>query len=521
MPICGILSDTGTRKCFDHPRRMTRALEMKKKRLLLTAAMTALLSGCLALTMMACAPGHPDGETTAETSAGQNRGTTEETTVLEETTVYMTEEITTAAETAAETAEETTTADTAEETSAEEETTQPPEETVSLGIKAESLQEIMQNLFTATRSTRETVLFMEKGDVRSLLFPIEAVEAVTSYDGSIVYTEGVDYVVEDGKLRVTENSAIPCITAEVYYNQPDSIISAVNPATGEMTPIIWGEGQMKAWQVSVTYTHSSPWEGYTQESYAEVYKVFLQKLTAGEDVTLIFYGDSITWGANSSFLENLEPKQGSYTILLTEALADLFGYTVRYVDAAAEMEEFGFAAVPAENYVAGERGTITYVNAGIGGWASQNGTQNFKKTVKVLAEKYGCDLFVLAFGMNDGVTTANATKKHAKNMIGALEKICPDVSVLLVSSMTPHTGSSWDHASIGQQEEKLLLLAEECRREGRPCAVACVNSVSKAVQEHKVFSDYTGNNINHPNDWFYRVYAQTLLQALVGYENMD
>jgi hypothetical protein len=33
--------------------------------------------------------------------------------------------------------------------------------------------------------------------------------------------------------------------------------------------------------------------------------------------------------------------------------------------------------------------------------------------------------------------------------------------------------------------------------------------------------DESGNNINHPNDWFYRVYAQTLLQTLIGYENMN
>ena len=48
-----------------------------------------------------------------------------------------------------------------------------------------------------------------------------------------------------------------------------------------------------------------------------------------------------------------------------------------------------------------------------------------------------------------------------------------------------------------------------------------MTSVSQAILKHKDFHDYSGNNINHPNDYFVRVYAQTLLQTVVGYENMN
>ena len=48
-----------------------------------------------------------------------------------------------------------------------------------------------------------------------------------------------------------------------------------------------------------------------------------------------------------------------------------------------------------------------------------------------------------------------------------------------------------------------------------------MTAVSLDVLKHKEFKDYTGNNINHPNDFFSRVYAQVLLQALIGYENMN
>jgi K+-sensing histidine kinase KdpD len=90
------------------------------------------------------------------------------------------------------------------------------------------------------------------------------------------------------------------------------------------------------------------------------------------------------------------------------------------------------------------------------------------------------------------------------------------VVMLIVAIMTGTLTTA-----IKQQEKQLLNLAKSYRNDGNAVAVACVHSVSVAVQEHKTFNDYSGNNINHPNDWFYRVYAQTLLQTLIGYENMN
>jgi lysophospholipase L1-like esterase len=285
-------------------------------------------------------------------------------------------------------------------------------------------------------------------------------------------------------------------------------------------PMFWGESQVKAWQVAVTYNHDAAWEGFVQESQLEIYQNFVKKLVAGEDVTLFFYGDSITWGACSTYIENVEPKQGAYAMLFTEALADLFGYKVKYVNTGLSAS-MPCHPVPTTEYVGGERGTITYVNTAIGGWNSADGVSNFDKFVGEQVEKYGCDLFVLGYGMNDGGFSAGTTKANAKKIIDKLLEIKPETSVLLVSTMTPHTKSNWDFDAIKQQEKHLDSLAKAYRKDNIPCAVARVHSVSVAIQEHKTFNDYSGNNINHPNDWFYRVYAQTLLQTVIGYENMD
>ncbi len=464
---------------------------MNKKNRILTAVAVMLLSGLVAVGMASCDSNTAEPETTVgEVTAEVTEAPTEP------VTEAPTEEVTT------------------EEVTTEEETTMSVKDQLGLDVKDEDLKDVMQSIFAGTQSLKETVMFLDKGEVKSLLFPIKEIVSVTSYDGKTVYEEGKDYVIEDGKLKVTEDSSIKVITSEKYYNHSGSLI------TMNGKPMFWGESQVKAWQVSVTYTHDAAWEGFMQESQLEIYKDFVGKLVAGEDVTIFFYGDSITWGACSTYLENVEPKQGAYAMLFTEALADLFGYTVKYVNT-------GLAAampchpVPTADYVAGERGTITYVNTAIGGWTSNDGVTNFDKFVGEQVEKYGCDLFVLGYGMNDGGFGAGTTKANAKKMIDALYEIKPEASVMLVSTMTPHTGSNWDHASIQQQEKQFLSLAKSYVKDGKPVSVACVNSVSVAIQEHKTFNDYSGNNINHPNDWFYRVYAQTLLQTLIGYENMN
>ena len=471
---------------------------MNKKNRILTALAAILLAGVTAVGLMACdtTPDEPDTtDTTVEATAEPTEPETEAPTEPE--TEAPTEEATT------------------EEVTTEEVTTEVPiKDQLGFDVKDEDLKDVMQNIFSGTQSLKETVMFLDKGEVKSLLFPIKSIVSVTSYDGKTTYEEGKDYVIEDGKLKITENSSIKVITSEKYYNHPGSLI------TMNGKPMFWGESQVKAWQVSVTYEHDAAWEGYVQESQLEVYQNFVKKLIAGEDVTVFFYGDSITWGACSTYLEGVEPKQGAYSMLFTEALADLFGYKVKYINTGLQAS-MPCHPVPATEYVGGERGTITYVNTAIGGWNSADGVTNFDKFVKQQVEKYGCDLFVIGYGMNDGGFGAGTTKANVKKMIDGMYEIKPEVSVMIVSTMTPHTGSNWDFDAIKQQEKQLESLAKQLRKDDKAVAVACVHSVSKAIQEHKTFNDYSGNNINHPNDWFYRVYAQTLLQTLIGYENMN
>ena len=162
---------------------------MNKKNRILTALAAILLAGVTAVGFTACdnTPDQPDTtpDTTVEATAEPTEPETEAPTEPEPETEAPTEEVTT------------------EEVTTEEVTTEAPlKDQLGLDIKDENMIEAMQNIFGGTTSVKETVMFLDKGDVKSLLYPIKSIVSVTSYDGKKVYEEGKDYVVEDGKLKI-------------------------------------------------------------------------------------------------------------------------------------------------------------------------------------------------------------------------------------------------------------------------------------------------------------------------------
>ncbi len=476
---------------------------MNKRSATLLAAL--LLAGMTILGMASCTT---DNNAPAETTGADTQVETPADTEPESETEPETVPETPAAtetEPAPETQPDTETeAETMPET--ETETTWAPDVSMS------ELDPLMQPIFLGSSVKNETVMFIDSTDVKTLLYPIDTVISVTSFDCKKTYEEGKDYVVENGQLKLVEGSSIPVITPAKYYNVAGSLLQT--NYNGKPTLTHWGEARaMIDWQININYTHTSTWEGKTQPCELSTYETFLKKLEAGEDVTVFFYGDSITYGANATWLSNYEPQQYPYTILFTEALADLFDYTVHY--------EQGTARVPSQDYVAGDRGTITYVNTAVGGWTSQDGVNNLRSSVTDRVEKLGCDLFVVAFGMNDAGSAPTVTKNNTKKMVDGVLAKAPDCSVVLLSTMVPNPNAvnGWYGQQVNQ-EPQLLRLAKDYTTDGVPCAVARMTTVSLAVLERKEFHDYSGNNINHPNDFFIRVYAQTLLQTVVGYENM-
>lgn len=378
-----------------------------------------------------------------------------------------------------------------------------------------ALEPMMRGIFDGHTVERETVMFLDRGDEKTLLFPIDEVISVTSYDGSTVYEAGKDYVVSGGNLRLTPDSGIPCITRAAYYDVPASILQTEYQGRNVLTH--WGEyAPMTDWQISVTYTHTTPWEGFRSPCQSACFSRFLEKLQKGEDVTVFFYGDSITHGYNASWMNDSGMRQYPYPILFTHALADLYGYTVRYQPSGITEAPVPHR-LPDGDYAAGTRGVIHYVNTAIGGWTSLDGVNRFDTYVAPQVKAYGCDLFVIAYGMNDGGWLPLQTCGNLAAVVDGVRALCPDMSAVLVATMVPNpkaTNGWYGHQA--EQEAVLTAQAKAYCDDGLPCGVCPMTSVSLSVLTRKDFHDYSGNNINHPNDFFSRVYAQSLLRTVVG-----
>ena len=124
--------------------------------------------------------------------------------------------------------------------------------------------------------------------------------SVTSFDGSVFYEEGTDYIREDSRLILTEHSRIPILSRDIYCK----------PFTG-VPETAWvrlpdGEHYMEVvsdvyrWQILVTYTHKTVWDSFSPVDSSSLLPQSMQKLQNGGDFHLVFYGDSITAGWEAS-----------------------------------------------------------------------------------------------------------------------------------------------------------------------------------------------------------------------------
>lgn len=410
------------------------------------------------------------------------------------------------------TEEPTTDVPTTEEVTTEPE---PPEEL--LAYDTFNLDAYMKPIWKGKYVYNETVMFVGMEDQAALLYTPDEILSVTSYDLKTTYEKGKDYDVVDGKLVLLEGTRIPVITFDQYYHEqqiagmPAQLQVKVD---GKAYYVYWGEGTtMTQWQVAVTYTHSQTWEGFKPEKSDQFTKL-IAKMEAGEDVTMIFYGDSITFGATSSSSANVHPYAPSYTQMFTQLLAQKYGYTIKYVNTGLT----GACVPPAQDTVFGTNGTITYINPAVGGWTSADGFNKFDQYVAPFVEQYGCDFFLLAFGMNDAGNSPKNEQKAIKKIADELYAIAPEAEMLLVATMIPNPEAvnGW-YGNQHRFESVFESLAEDYVKDGKSCAVAKMTSMSQRILENKRFRDHTGNNINHPNDFLGRLYAQVVYETVIGY----
>lgn len=307
-----------------------------------------------------------------------------------------------------------------------------------------------------------------------LLFRPDKIISVTNSGLNIDYKEGIDWEYKDGQLRLLKGSKAACMTSQQLY--PDASKDAFPKKGGGL--IYFKEGSFfHDHQLAVTYLHSAEiWEGPVSSFQGKYLPNTIRKLTKKSPLHLLLFGDSIAAGANASGENNASPYLPSWGNLIAEKLR-------RYYNAPVE-----------------------FTNTAVGGKDSKWGLETIKNNVV----DHHPDLVIIAFGMNDG-TSQMSPELFKENISGMIKKVRlqnPHAEYLLVSTMLPNPESNF----VGTQ---LLFKKVLSELTGQGIVLVDMGAVHAELLKHKSYQDMTGNNINHPNDFLIRWYAQQMLNVLI------
>lgn len=356
--------------------------------------------------------------------------------------------------------------------------------------KGYDLQSYLIPFWDTDRIENETFMFLGEEDSAPFLYAPEKIGYVRNFSLNTLFEEGKDYVIENGRIRRLKGSRIPFYAPEEYYvKEPGAYGIGVNKAKipydldGDRYLVYGEEDTFTKNQIAVSYTTTQRWTGFIPQGKSQRFSEALRKLKSAETLKITFYGDSITTGCNSSGTPmggNVPPYMDSFPDMICDYLREKYG------------------------------ARIEMTNVAVGGWSTKNGLDAFDERVLPSVP----DLLILGFGMNDSWTDMNEYRKMIEEMILRLRKVNPKAEILLIATMLPHVESTW----FGNQQYNRVELSK-LEQENDFVAVADVTSMHESLlATGKRYRDMTGNNINHPNDFFVRVYAQVILKTLLGDE---
>ena len=348
--------------------------------------------------------------------------------------------------------------------------------------------EYLKPIWKSKTIVNETLMFVGDKDVGVLLYEPKEILSVRNYFLDTLYQAGVDYA-QDGKNIARLNDKIPYWNEEDYYTQ--TFVQYRIGANKEICARFGGERFLKygegdtftSKQLAVTYTHEDVWGGPIPLDYSEKLANVVGKLKAGQPCKFLFYGDSISTGCNASGTPqggNTPPYMPPFPNLICDYLQDKYG------------------------------SKIELINTSVGGMATKWGLDNIDERVI----SYAPDVVFIAFGMNDPATPREQYRDMVREMIDKVHAALPNSDIMLVSSILPNNESDeWWFANQCIFHEDLAAIEKEY-----PFVGFANVTVMQAymLEKGKRYRDMTANNINHPNDFAQRLYAQVILAALIG-----
>ena len=327
----------------------------------------------------------------------------------------------------------------------------------------------------------ESVLMVSKdggAPEARLLFKPKKVIRVSDSGLAKTYQKGKDWIFEGGMLKLLPGTEAISMTDRELA--PDSGRFARADGKGY---VLHSEGSFfHEKQLAVTYRHKkNQWKGPLPVYAADVLAATSEKLRNKRDLHILLFGDSIAAGANASAKSDVAPYMPDWGVLFVNRLKEYYQTDIRFTN----------TAVGGKNSKWGEEEALTSV-AG-----------------------HHPDLVILAFGMNDGTGKMRPEefRRHISAIMNQTRKVNPQVEFILISTMVPNPESKF----VGTQRDFRKELQELT---GSGCTLVDMTSVHDELLRYKSYQDMTGNNINHPNDYLIRWYAQFLAGTLISAKDL-
>ena len=346
-----------------------------------------------------------------------------------------------------------------------------------------NLQKYLAPFWNTRTVYDESLMIVGDSGASQLIYKPKGPVTVRNNTLEITYKEGVDYHVSGRTIERIPGGSLPFFREDEYYmDDPGDSPVVLRCTSRPGKNLFFSEGGVITKRmIFVSYETEQAWEGFRPSSGKNVFTPLLERFRKDGKGSVLFYGDSLTCGCNSSSYVGLPPYVPSWPELITMGLEDYCG--------------------------AG----LTYVNEAVGGWASSHAVDNWDAKVK--RHLPYTDLFVLAFGMNDGWIPAEEYRAKTELMINRYFEAKPDGYILLVAPMTPNRETDW----VANQSvcEKVMLSLQTDRIAAVPVYSVFMNLVDTYG---KLTRNWLANNINHVNDFGARVYAQAALTVLGAYD---
>jgi len=327
----------------------------------------------------------------------------------------------------------------------------------------------------------ESVLpFEEKDGVIlpiSLAYDIDHIYEVRSSSLEILYKEGTDYNIENGRLVICPDGSIPVMKYSEYY--PTGSKQNVKDRTGGGDILFIEGGFFHTKQLAVTYSHKDIWKEKVQQYQGGQLKKTVEKLQNRRSLRMVFFGDSIYTGCNSSGTAqggSQAPFMPAWYDMVIEVLKKHYGYD-----------------------------DITYINRSRGGRKSYEG----RDLAEDLVAGENADLVWIGFGMNDRTLNPDEHRRNIESIIETVKKRNPECEFILTAPMLANK------EVVAFYCDQVYFIDEYNKLKGEGIAVMDVTTPHKYLLSRKSYRDMTGNNLNHPNDFLCRLYAQTALACLI------